>query len=242
MFIVNGVSVVYQNRKQVLTDVSFSLEAGTINGIIGPNGAGKSTLLNAILNIIPHEGGASFNGVPLPKMARKIGYVQQTNQIDLNFPITVSETVGLGIFPRLRLFQRLNKRKYQDEINKVLDRIEMREFADRQIGQLSGGQLQRVMIGRCIIQNPELVLLDEPFAGIDAHSESTIMKILRELKAEGKTILMVHHDLNKVNDYFDNTIIIKKKLIASGSTESTFNSENMSAAYGLPMLSQQGGF
>ncbi|AQW22313.1 manganese ABC transporter ATP-binding protein [Lentilactobacillus curieae] len=236
MLIVNGVSVVYQNRKKVLSDVSFSVPTGTITGIIGPNGAGKSTLLNSILGVIPHEGGATFDGVSLPQMAKKIGYVQQKSKVDLNFPITVAETIGLGILPRLRLFQRLSKKKYRHEIESVMDRIEMTEFADRQIGQLSGGQLQRVMIGRCIIQQPELILLDEPFAGIDAHSEATIMKILRELKAEGKTILMVHHDLNKVSEYFDNTVIIKKNLIAAGKTDDTFNSKNMSAAYGLPML------
>ncbi|GHP14911.1 manganese ABC transporter ATP-binding protein [Lentilactobacillus fungorum] len=238
---VQGINVTYQNQKRVLSDVSFSLPAGTITGIIGPNGAGKSTLLNAMLSMIPHGGYAKFNGTSLAEIAKKIGYVQQTSQVDRHFPITVAETISLGIVPRLKLFQRLGRNKHQEEIDWTLAQIEMTEFANRQIGQLSGGQLQRVMIGRCMIQHPELILLDEPFAGIDAHSEATIMRILNDLKADGKTILMVHHDLAKVPTYFDNIIIIKEKLIAAGPTKETFTAQNMNQAYGLPIVNMQGG-
>ncbi len=236
---VHNVSVAYQRHQKVLSNVSFSLPKGTISGIIGPNGAGKSTLLNAILNIIPHTGSATFDNVDLSRMAKRIAYVAQKSQIDLQFPITVEQTISLGLQPRLRLFQRLGKRQFRPEIEEILAKIQMADFADRQISQLSGGQLQRVMIGRCMIQQADLILLDEPFSGIDARSEATIMALLQELKQSGKTILMVHHDLNKVQDYFDHLVIIKQALVAAGSTHETFTPENMQQAYGLPIITKE---
>lgn len=214
-----------------LNDVSFKVGEGTITGILGPNGAGKSTMLKAILNIIPHQGEALIDGKSCKQNLKKIAYVEQKTNIDRTFPMKVKECVSLGIYPELKLFQRISKKEW-GKVDAALEKVNLLDYADRQIGALSGGQFQRILLARCLVQEAKYIFLDEPFVGIDSVSEKIIMDTLMNLKDKGKTILIVHHDLSKVKDYFDNLIILNKNLIASGKVDDVFNETNLKAAYG----------
>ena len=207
--------------------------------MIGPNGAGKSTLLKAMLGIIPHQGTILLDGKPIKEQLANIAYVEQKANIDFQFPITVKECVSLGLYPHMKLFQRLKKEDW-DKVKKSLVTVGLEDYADRQISQLSGGQFQRVLIARCLVQDADYIFLDEPFVGIDSVSEEIIMDTLRQLKKDGKTILIVHHDLNKVQHYFDQVILLNRKLIAFGPTEDSFTQAHLQAAYGSHLI-QVGG-
>ncbi|TLF42488.1 metal ABC transporter ATP-binding protein [Lacticaseibacillus zeae] len=233
-------TVSYQRNLNVVEDVSFEVKEGEIVGIIGPNGAGKSTLIKAMMDLIPHQGNAVMDGQPLAKQAQKIAYVQQKSNIDLTFPITVRECVALGLQAHANMFGYTGKNEGK-EIAQALEMVSMTDFAKRQIGRLSGGQLQRVLIARCLVQEADLIILDEPFAGIDNRSESAIMIVLRKLRAEGKTILMVHHDLKTVRSYFDSVVMMNVRMIGAGPVATTFTDTNLEQAYGLPMHVNQGG-
>lgn len=223
------------NGKTALSKISVDIEEGNITGIIGPNGAGKSTLIKGLMRLIKTESGKTFIGdVPVSKMRKNIAYVEQRSALDLSFPINVSETVMLGRYPRLGLF-RNPKADDKERAFTALKTVKMEGFAKRQIGELSGGQLQRVFIARALAQEADVFLLDEPFVGIDMVSEELIMEILSGLRDSGKTIAIVHHDLQKVRDYFDNVIIVNKTLVASGDVDKVFTDENISQAYGRPM-------
>lgn len=226
----------------VLQNMSFTIEAGGIIGIIGPNGAGKTTLIKALLGLIPVANGTiSFFGQKIDRYRKVIAYVPQRRTIDWDFPINVLETVLLGTYPQLRLFQRPGKRERERALA-CLAQVGMEHCASRQIGALSGGQQQRVFIARALAQQAQFLFLDEPFVGIDVRSEATIVDILRTLRAQGKTVLIVHHDLAKVRDYFDDVLLINKKLIGYGSVEEVFKPELLTAAYAaqLPLLQQIG--
>ncbi|WP_171024647.1 metal ABC transporter ATP-binding protein [Lacticaseibacillus zeae] len=240
MLKVNHITVSYQRNLNVVEDVSFEVKEGEIVGIIGPNGAGKSTLIKAMMDLIPHQGNAVMDGQPLAKQAQKIAYVQQKSNIDLTFPITVRECVALGLQAHANMFGYTGKNEGK-EIAQALEMVSMTDFAKRQIGRLSGGQLQRVLIARCLVQEADLIILDEPFAGIDNRSESAIMIVLRKLRAEGKTILMVHHDLKTVRSYFDSVVMMNVRMIGAGPVATTFTDTNLEQAYGLPMHVNQGG-
>src|SRR5699024_1477707 len=217
--------------KEVIHDISFSIDRGRLVGIIGPNGAGKSTLIKAILGLIPKDqGNVKAFGKPMKEVRKKIAYVPQRSQIDWDFPITVRDTVLLGTFPRLGLFRRPMKadRTWAEQ---CVAKVDMKEFSKRQIGELSGGQQQRVFLARALAQRAELFFLDEPFVGIDVASEKTIIDILKQLRDDGKTVFVVHHDLAKVEDYFDELILLNKKLIQSGPVEDVFQQEFMMEAY-----------
>lgn len=231
-----NVSVRYGNDVKALDSVSFKLKGPSITGIIGPNGAGKSTLLKAILHIIPSTGSSQIDGQPSNSQLKNIAYVEQKSAIDYTFPITVEECVSLGTYPQVGLFKRLSRNEWH-EVHDALEAVGLEKMANRQISELSGGQFQRVLIARCLVQDASLIFLDEPFVGIDSVSEGIIMDILRKLRDAGKTILIVHHDLNKVPDYFDQVLILNRELIAIGSTEETFTKENLRAAYGNQLLS-----
>lgn len=224
-------NVTYNNRVKALEDIHFALEGPTITGIIGPNGAGKSTLLKAILNILPFEGEVQIDQVDSKKMLKKIAYVEQKSAIDFSFPITVEECVSLGMYSNLGLFKRVRKEDWE-KVYRALDQVGLKGFEKRQIGELSGGQFQRVLVARCLVQEADYIFLDEPFVGIDLVSEQIIMDILHELKDRGKTILIVHHDLSKVKHYFDQVIILNKELITVGKTEDVFNKAILLRAYG----------
>ena len=207
------------------------LQGPTITGIIGPNGAGKSTLLKGMLGIIPHEGHAFIEDKEMKKSLKKVAYVEQKIHIDYNFPIKVKECVSLGLYPSIPLFHTL-KESHWKKVADALEIVGLSDYAERQISQLSGGQFQRVLIARCLVQDADYILLDEPFVGIDSVSEEIIMNTLRDLKKAGKTVLIVHHDLGKVAHYFDQVLLLNKELIAFGPTKETFTQANLKQAYG----------
>lgn len=232
MLAVKNLTVSYGAAEYAIKDVTFAIDKPSIVGIIGPNGAGKSTLFKAMLNMIPHQGKSS-----LIQHLANVAYVEQKSQIDYTFPIKVAECVELGIYPRLKRFGRVKKADKR-KVAQVLAAVEMTDYKERQIGELSGGQFQRVLLARALAQDADIFLLDEPFVGIDMASEKIIMAILRQLKQEGKLILIVHHDLSKVNHYFDHLLILNKKRIAFGPTMEIFTPENLHDAYGSSVLTK----
>lgn len=222
---------VFYSENKALTDVQLKLESGGIIGMIGPNGAGKSTLIKAILNIIPYSGRILIEGKERKKFLKNIAYVEQKSNIDLTFPITVKECVSLGTYTGLKLFQKVESKEWL-RVAQALEKVNLSEYANRQIGELSGGQFQRVLLARCLVQEADYIFLDEPFVGIDSVSEKIIMDILQDLKEQGKLILIVHHDLSKVKVYFDELIILNKEIIAYGKVKESFTHENLKKAYG----------
>lgn len=228
---VENLSVAYRG-KIALQHVNLELSAGKLTGIVGPNGAGKSTLMKGILQLIKTQSGKIFYGEePINNQRQKIAYVEQRQDIDLSFPIDVLGVVVFGTYPHLKMFQRPGKQE-KKLAAECLEKVGLSEFSDRQISELSGGQLQRVFIARALAQQAEWILLDEPFAGIDATSEKIIIDLLKELRDEGKSIVIVHHDLHKVTDYFDEVILLNKGLIASGPVVQTYTAKNMEKTYG----------
>ncbi len=218
--------------KEVLQDVGFTITEGTSVGVIGPNGAGKSTLLKVLLNLIPKDkGDITILGSTLKEVRKRIAYVPQRSTIDWDFPITVKDTVLIGTYPTIGVLKRPG-RKEKELALKCLEKVDMVEFQNRQIGELSGGQQQRVFLARALAQQADLFLLDEPFVGIDVTSEEMIVNILKELRDEGKTIIVVHHDLNKAEKYFDELLLLNKELIAKGSVKEVFTPRTIARAYG----------
>lgn len=238
MIRIENLSVSYKETL-ALKDISLMLHGQTITGIIGPNGAGKSTLLKGMLGIIPHQGQAFLDDKEVKKSLHRIAYVEQKINIDYNFPIKVKECVSLGLFPSIPLFRSL-KAKHWKKVQEALEIVGLADYAERQISQLSGGQFQRVLIARCLVQEADYILLDEPFAGIDSVSEEIIMNTLRDLKKAGKTVLIVHHDLSKIPHYFDQVLLVNREVIAFGPTKETFTETNLKEAYGN-QLSFNGG-
>lgn len=223
------------NGKEVLKDINLSIDTGKLIGIIGPNGAGKSTLIKAILGLIPMDkGNIQIGGEALNKVRKKIAYIPQRSDIDWDFPILVKDTVLLGTYPKLGLFTR-PRRKDKDWAMECLVKVGMEDYANSQIGELSGGQQQRVFVARALAQNANTFFLDEPFVGIDVSSEEIIINILRELRDEGKTVFVIHHDLSKVKGYFDDLILINKILIGAGSVDLVFKPKLMEVAYQGPL-------
>lgn len=218
--------------KEAVQNVSFAIEKGKLVGIIGPNGAGKSTLLKALLGLIPTDKGqVRILGKEIRDIRKQIAYVPQRSNIDWDFPISVLETVVLGTYPNLGPFRK-PKKNDKEFSYECLKKVGMETFEDRQIGELSGGQQQRVFLARALAQQTELLFLDEPFVGIDVSSEETIINILKELRDEGKTVLLVHHDLSKSNEYFDELILLNKQLVGCGPVKEVLNPEIISQAYG----------
>ncbi len=223
-----------------LWNVSLEFPMGRVSAIIGPNGAGKSSLLKAILGVVPLlSGEVVVNSVSSledqqspPATASRIGYVPQRSAVDWDFPITVLDLVLMGTYGRLKWFQRPGKRE-RDEAFDALDQVQMCKYANRQIGQLSGGQQQRVFLARAFVQKADIYLLDEPFAGVDAKTEKMIVEILHGLRDQGKTIVIVHHDLTTVASYFDHVALLNRKVVAAGAMQTTFTSENIQATYGV---------
>lgn len=222
--------------KRVVEDVNFSFGSGKLIGILGPNGAGKSTMMKAILGLIPKDrGDVSFGGKSLKQTQKKIAYVPQRSNIDWDFPIIVKDTVLLGTYPQLGLLRR-PKQKHKDWAIECLKKVGMEEYQNHQIGELSGGQQQRVFLARALAQRAEFFFLDEPFVGIDVGSEEVIIDILKGLRDEGKIVFVVHHDLSKVESYFDDLILINKEIIDTGSVHQVFQPEKMEKAYQRPFL------
>ena len=227
-------------QPHVLKDCNATIEGTTITGIIGPNGAGKSTLLKAILGLIQSSGEILIDGEPTKKVLQKIAYVEQKSHIDFTFPITIRECVALGRTVKKKPLQRLTKEDWE-KVDAAIEEVGLTDLASRQIGALSGGQFQRVLLARCMVQEAQYIFLDEPFVGIDMLSEKVIMTIIRKWKEEGKTILMVNHDLSKVKEYFDQVILVKHAIVASGKTEDVFIKKYLDDVYGGSVYIPQGG-
>ena len=238
---IKGVSVSYE-RKRVLTNIFLNILTGTVNGVVGPNGAGKSTLFKAILGLIDiNSGSITFGGKEIHDVKKEVVYVPQKNDVDWNFPATVMDIVLMGRYPHKKVLERLNKKDMEIAEN-ALEEVGINFLKNRQIGELSGGQQQRVFIARALAQQADVFLLDEPFVGVDITTEEKIIQILKKLASEGKTLLVVHHDLSTVEEYFDNVILLNQRLIAYGPTGVTFTQENIAKAYGgqLPILHKTG--
>ena len=240
MITIKNVGVSYAMQPHVLKDCNATIEGPTITGIIGPNGAGKSTLLKAILGLIQSSGEILIDGEPTKKVLQKIAYVEQKSHIDFTFPITIRECVALGRTVKKKPLQRLTKEDWEKG-DAAIEEVGLTDLASRQIGALSGGQFQRVLLARCMVQEAQYIFLDEPFVGIDMLSEKVIMTILRKWKEEGKTILMVNHDLSKVKEYFDQVILVKHAIVASGKTEDVFIKKYLDDVYGGSVYIPQGG-
>ncbi|MCX6991150.1 MAG: metal ABC transporter ATP-binding protein [Chlamydiae bacterium] len=220
------------DKVPVLWDINFSIPAGNIVGVIGPNGAGKSTLLKAILQMIdPLSGKVEFFGLPFKKARKKIAYVPQRSSIDWDFPITAIEVVMMGLYARLGLFSWISAKEKKQALD-ALELVGMTSFANRQISQLSGGQQQRIFIARALLQDADIYFMDEPFAGVDISTEQSIMQLLRQLKAKGKTLFIVHHDLNTVKSYFDWVIMLNTSLVACGPVGEVCTDKALNEAYG----------
>jgi len=232
----NGIVVenltVHYDGAPALWDISLEIPAGKFVGILGPNGAGKSTFMKALLNLTETVSGTiSFSGARLNQMKGKIAYIPQKELVDFTFPMTVKELVLMGAYPRLGLFRWMS-RQDNEAAEEALQQVGMKEFQNRQIGELSGGQQQRVFLARAILQNADYYLLDEALSGVDHMSEEIIIEILKKMQQAGKTILMVHHDLNTVERYFDWLVFLNIRLVKSGAIETVFTRDIMQEAYG----------
>lgn len=216
----------------VLFDLSLSVPCGKLVGILGPNGAGKSTFLKTILGLIqPVSGKVEILGKSLKETRSKVAYVPQRETVDWDFPITVKDLVLMGRYGALGLFKRPRKADFL-AVEHYLELVGMTPYANRQISQLSGGQQQRVFLARALIQEAEIYFMDEPFTGIDLATEKIIVNIMKNLVHQGKTIFVVHHDLNSVENIFDWVIILNLRLIAAGALKETFLSKNLHSAFG----------
>jgi len=231
---IDGLSVSY-DRKRVLSNIYLNIQSGNVYGVIGPNGAGKSTLFKSILGLlVPNAGEIEVLGTTVHDVRQKIAYVPQKDDVDWQFPATVFDIVMMGRYPYKSLFNRLDNQDKQIAMN-ALEQIGIADLKDRQIGALSGGQQQRVFIARALCQQAEIFLLDEPFVGIDITTEETIIRILKELASKGKTLLVVHHDLSTVENYFNKVILLNQRLLAYGDTSTTFTQENVAKTYGAQL-------
>ena len=209
----------------------MDIKRGKLTAILGPNGAGKSTLLKAMLNLIPISSGKiSFFGKPYKEFRKDISYVPQSESVDWDFPTDVLDVVMMGTYGKLGWIKRAGKKERELSLE-ALKKLGMEEFVDRQISDLSGGQQQRVFLARALVQDSEIYFLDEPLKGVDAKTEKEIMKILKELRDSGKTIIVVHHDLRTVEEYFDEVVLLNKLVVASGSVREVFTEENINKAY-----------
>ncbi|QNL20626.1 ABC transporter ATP-binding protein [Hyphobacterium sp. CCMP332] len=228
---VHDLTVSY-DRKPVLWGVDFSVPKGQIIGILGPNGSGKSTLLKSIMGLIPISSGyIKIFDKDIDDVRKKVSYVPQRESVDWDFPASVFDVVLMGRYGHLGLLKR--PRKADREIAQIaLEKVGMQNYATRQISQLSGGQQQRVFLARAIAQDADIYFMDEPFAGVDAATESAIIELLRNMVKNGKTLVVVHHDLQSVAEYFDWLILLNLRLVASGPISKTFNVKNLTDTYG----------
>ncbi|MCB1227889.1 MAG: metal ABC transporter ATP-binding protein [Verrucomicrobiales bacterium] len=220
------------HKKPVLYGIDLAVPSGKMVGIVGPNGAGKSTLIKAVLGLAPVAGGwVKVFGKSYRENCKRVGYVPQRESVDWDFPVSVMDVVLMGRYGHLRLAQRPTARDREIAMQ-CLDKVQMLPLANRQIGNLSGGQQQRVFLARALAQESDLYLMDEPFVGVDAATEAAIIAVLQELREQGKTLLVVHHDLANARSYFDQLILINMRLVAYGDTVEVFTPEVLQATYG----------
>jgi len=228
---IKGLSVSY-DKKRVLTNIHLDIRPGNVYGVIGPNGAGKSTLFKSILGLIDvNAGQIKVLGQKIEDIRPRVAYVPQKDEVDWSFPATVMDIVLMGRYPHKSILERINKED-KDIAMASMEDLGISDLKNRQIGQLSGGQQQRVFIARALCQQADIFLLDEPFVGVDMMTEEKIIEILRKKSLEGKTLLVVHHDLASADEYFNKVILLNQRLIAYGDVESTFTKELIAITYG----------
>lgn len=238
---VHDLTVTY-SRKPVLWGVDLTLPAGKLIGIVGPNGAGKSTLIKSCMGLVPLSSGyVKLFDQPLDSVREKVSYVPQRESVDWDFPASVRDVVEMGRYGRAGLFRRLRKAD-KEVARECLAKVGMEAYAGRQISQLSGGQQQRVFLARALAQEADLYFMDEPFAGVDAATERSILELLQDMSAAGKTVVVVHHDLQSVEKYFDWVVLLNMRLVASGPVKEVFTQELLQETYGgkLTVLSEVG--
>ncbi len=228
---VTDLTVAY-GEKPVLWDVDLEVPQGVLMAIVGPNGAGKTTLMRAILGLVePAAGQALVHGKPYAEQRRLVAYVPQRGSVDWDFPTSVLDVVMMGRYGALGWFRRPGATERMAALD-ALTRVGMEAFADRQISQLSGGQQQRVFLARALVQDASVYFMDEPLQGVDATTERAIIDILQQLRATGKTVMVVHHDLQTVPEYFDWVTLLNVRKIASGPVPEVFTEANLRLAFG----------
>ncbi len=228
---VHDLTVAYR-KKPVLWNIDFSLTEGHLVGLVGPNGAGKSTLIKAIMGLLPLTSGhVKIYGQPLGRRREEVAYVPQRESVDWDFPSDALDIVTMGRYGKLSLLQRPS-RTDREIARESLRKVGMADLANRQISQLSGGQQQRVFLARALVQDASIYLMDEPFAGVDAATEKAIIELLKELKSRNKTVMVVHHDLQTVTQYFDCVMLLNLRLVKYGPTKEVFTDENLKLTYG----------
>lgn len=236
---IDNLSVAYHDNV-VLQGITAALPEGEVCGIIGPNGAGKSTLIKACMDIVPRlTGSVQMFGQPLAAVRQRIGYMPQSVEVDWDFPASVRDVVMMGTYGRLGWFRRPGAEQRR-RVDEALEKAGISELAHRQIGQLSGGQKQRTFLARILAQDPDLFIMDEPFAGVDAASERAITDVLLDLKQQGKTILIVHHNLHTLDRFCSWAMMINKTLITCGPVDEVFTDDNVLTAYGLRAMDNLG--
>lgn len=228
---IHDVTVAY-HRKPVLWDIDYDAPEGCLIGIVGPNGAGKSTLLKAVLQLVPLAcGTVRIYGRPYHENRRLVGYVPQRESVDWDFPVSALDVVAMGRYGHLGWLRPMNRANRQAAMQ-ALERVGLADLARRQISQLSGGQQQRVFLARALAQDARVYLMDEPFASVDAATEKAIVQILLDLRRTGRTVLVVHHDLQTVPEYFDHVVLLNTRIVAAGPTAEVFTSDNLRKTYG----------
>ncbi len=228
---IHDLTVAYQ-RKPVIWDIELNIPEGSLVAIVGPNGAGKSTLIKACLDLVPKTSGwANVYGKPYKEQRHLVGYVPQRESVDWDFPVSALDVVAMGTYRSLGWLKRVGK-KERTRAREAMEQVGIGEYADRQISQLSGGQQQRVFLARALVQDAQLYFMDEPFAAVDAATEQAIVQLLKELRAKGRTCIVVHHDLATVSKYFDWLVLLNMRVVASGPTSEIFTRENLRKTYG----------
>ncbi len=227
---VEDMTVAY-GAKPVLWDVDLEIPKSILMAIVGPNGAGKSTLIKAMLDLVkPVSGSVLFNGESYKSQRKYIGYVPQSGSVDWDFPANVLDVVLMGRYGELGWFKRPGKKDVALSLE-ALEKVGMQDFANRQISQLSGGQQQRIFLARALVQDADIYFMDEPFKGVDAKTEVAIIGLLKEMKNNGKTLVVVHHDLQTVEEYFDWVVLLNRQIIEVGPIEDVFTEENLNRTY-----------
>ena len=230
----NDVTVTYRNGHTALRNASFEIPTGTITALVGVNGAGKSTLFKAIMGFVPAaKGEITLLGMPVKDALRQniVAYVPQSEEVDWSFPVLVEDVVMMGRYGHMG-FLRRPKQADHEAVTSALERVNMIDFRHRQIGELSGGQRKRVFLARALAQEGKVILLDEPFTGVDVQTEDAIIKLLREMRDEGRVMLVSTHNLGSVPEFCDRTVLVKETVLASGPTETTFTHDNLELAFG----------
>ena len=231
---VQGVTVIYNNGHIALQNADFRLNGGTICALVGVNGSGKSTLFKAVMGFVkPVKGSVHIGGEPVETALRNnwVAYVPQSEEVDWTFPVSVWDVVLMGRYGYMN-FLRIPSAEDKKIALESLHRVQMQDFRDRQIGELSGGQKKRVFLARALAQRGRIMLLDEPFTGVDVKTESTIIHLLKELREEGHIILVSTHNLGSVPDFCDQVVLINRTVLAFGPTTEVFTEENLSRAFG----------